>query len=96
MLHHSTLGLARIKGKDRSKNRRLSGAIPNGRHSCAEESVLPPLPSSGSDPPTVASGACGETRDIPSSEPLGAGARVYACLYENVEGVIQVNRNSLW
>eukprot|EP00904_Undaria_pinnatifida_P009167 jgi/Undpi1/5380/HiC_scaffold_2.g00661.m1 len=72
-----TLGLSRNKGKDKCKSRRGSGS-----HSGAGFPE-PPLP-----PPGGLTGQ-GLVDMRPSSEPLGAGARVYGCLFDAVGDIIQ-------
>lgn len=73
-----TLGLSRNKGKDKSKGRRGFGG--HGAVGMAESL----LPSCGLTGPALV-----DTR--PSSEPLGAGARVYGCLFDAVGDINQVS-----
>ncbi|CAM9103685.1 unnamed protein product [Laminaria digitata] len=71
-----TLGLSRHKGKDKSKSRRGLGS--HGGAGLTE----PPLGPGG-----LAAPALVDTR--PTSEPLGAGARVYGSLFDVVGDIIQ-------
>ena len=80
----STLGLARGKGKDRTKSRRG----PEYHHRM--ESLDPPLSLVGS-PASDAK----DVRAIRSLEVLEAGTRGYACLFEAIGEVIQVGFSTL-
>lgn len=92
----STLGLARNKSKDKAKSRRHSFGVAAGNGTAgaphADAGSAGESAASGGEPFGSADAAPSwspSADERPSSEPLGTGVRVYACLFDAVGDIIQ-------
>lgn len=92
----STLALSRNRSKDKSKSRRSSTGTTAGsagastQHAGGASQRELPLSGGGLPGLPMASSCSSLADERPSSEPLGAGVRVYTCLFDAVGDVIQV------
>lgn len=101
-----TLGLSKNRSNCKSKGRRTSAgaAVSSGtvgragtstQHTGGGSKGEAPLSDSGLPGLPLTSSCSFSTDERPSSEPLGAGVRVYTCLFDAVGQIIQVRTQLL-
>lgn len=95
-----TLGLSKNRTNHKSKGRRTSAgtagrAGTSAQHTGGGSKEEVPLSGSGLPGLPLASSCSFSADERPSSEPLGAGVRVYTCLFDAVGEIIQVGTQLL-